>query len=291
MTDIKPSIAICMATYNGDTYLSDQLDSLISQDYKNISIYIHDDGSTDNTVEILNKYYKKYPSLFNIITNNIQYKNAGLNFMFILSQTPKHDFYMFCDQDDVWLHNKVSLSLSYISKIKNIKTIPALCHSDLKIVDSDLNIICESMWNETSWVHKENSYESLFVENNVTGCTVIFNHIAKASSLNNKYPEWRAMLHDWWIALNVASINGTIVRIKEPTILYRQHENNSIGYIARNKTPSIANKAYINSIFFFNPFFLFKQYRKYKKRIKFLPTIISYSAYMVEIRKKYLRNY
>ena len=107
-------IAILMSTYNGERYLREQIDSLLNQTYKDWKLYIRDDGSTDETISIIESYVNDYPDLIVLLKDDLGNLGSARSFMRILSVVDA-DYYMFCDQDDVWLPNKVKdLSLIHI---------------------------------------------------------------------------------------------------------------------------------------------------------------------------------
>ena len=115
------SLAILMSTFNGEKYLKEQIDSLLNQEYEAFDIYIRDDGSTDQTVSILENYEHIYPNIY--LLKDTQ-GNIGVfkSFMYLLSQVHA-DYYMFCDQDDVWLSNKISMSMKRMNELEDIYTL------------------------------------------------------------------------------------------------------------------------------------------------------------------------
>ena len=133
-------IDILLATYNGEKYLRDQIDSILNQTYADFNLIISDDASTDDTVKILEEYKKKDSR----ITVYIQEKNIGSNnnFEFLLTKV-QNDYYMLSDQDDIWEKEKIEKS---VKKIK--ETNADLVFSDLAVVDANLNIINESFCNK-----------------------------------------------------------------------------------------------------------------------------------------------
>ena len=136
-------IAILMATYNGSRYLREQIDSILSQTNDNWQLYIHDDGSTDSTMDIILEYCNKYIGKIVYLNDAQKHRGAAMSFMYLLKQV-EADYYMFCDQDDVWLPNKVEQEFKSITEYSNEK--PILVFSDLYIVDEKLNVIEKSYW-------------------------------------------------------------------------------------------------------------------------------------------------
>lgn len=219
-------IDILMATYNGSKYLTEQIDSIINQTYKNWTLYIRDDGSNDDTLNIINEFCNKYPDKIILIDDNKAGLGSKNNFAELLLYS-KNEYCMFCDQDDVWLNNKIEISINNMINSESLygKGTPILVHTNLKVVDKKLNILDNSYWDFQGLNGSNTTINKLMVENNITGCTMIINKALKEKVVS--IPQ-NAIMHDWWIGL-IASTLGKIVPIQEPTILYRQHENNEVG--------------------------------------------------------------
>lgn len=217
-------IAILLATYNGEKYLKEQLDSIISQTYSNWVIYVHDDGSNDKTIDIINEYINKYPNKIKYIEGKPT-GGAKENFMYLMSKV-NEDYIMFCDQDDVWLNNKIEITLNEMKEVETSKDIPTLVFSDLTVVDKDLNVISNSLEKYQSLNYKKIDYASLLMQNQVTGCTAMINKslLKKAIVKDTK----DIIMHDWWCAL-IAARFGKISCINKQLTLYRQHNNNEEG--------------------------------------------------------------
>lgn len=244
----NPKIDILIATYNGGEFIKEQLESIINQTYTNWLVIIRDDDSIDNTKEIIRSYKKKYPGKIRIINDNNRNLGVVKNFSCLLSQSSS-EYIMFCDQDDVWLPDKIEKTLIKMLKIeKQNKNVPILVHTDLKVTDEKLNIISDSFYSYQKLNPYNKSLSRLLIQNNVTGCTVMINKLLRDASL--PFPE-KIIIHDWYLAI-IASYKGIIEYIPEPTLLYRQHERNTIG---TNKftTMDIINKIFeIRWVFFPN---------------------------------------
>lgn len=221
-------IAILVATFNGAKYLREQLDSLFKQTYKKFKIYIRDDGSIDGTVNIIKEYKQRYPGYITLVKDDIYHRGARDSFMFLLSEV-NAAYYMFCDQDDVWLPKKIELSLRKLLELEEKwPDKPIMVHTDLKVVNEDLSLIYDSLWKWAGFDVDLNKHFNYTVMGNVfTGCTMIFNRKTRDKALPI-HP--KSSMHDEWIGLIVAK-NGVIDNIKSQTILYRQHGKNvcSIG--------------------------------------------------------------
>ena len=217
-------LAILLATYNSSHYLSDQLDSLVNQTYTDFTIYVRDDGSTDSTLQILECYRAKYGNIV-ILQDKQKARRAMGSFIWLLENADA-DYYMFCDHDDVWLPRKVELSLSKIQQIERDSR-PAIVCTDLMVTDSEMKIICPSLWSYMKLHPKLLTKLNYAVSCNLfTGCTMIINRSAKEVSLPVSP---RAVMHDSWIGLKVLAAGGDVGWIESPQILYRQHSDNLFG--------------------------------------------------------------
>lgn len=219
-------IDILLATYNGEKYLNQQIDSIITQTYKDWQLLIRDDLSTDNTVNIIKNYICKYPDKIRLIEDNKGHLGLAQNFGALL-ELALSEYIMFCDQDDIWLPNKIELTLNTMKAAgQTWPNTPLLVHTDLKVVDETLIPIAESFW-KLHRISPESDCQlkKIIYRNIVTGCTVMINK--KAKEISMPFPP-EAWIHDWWIALNVVKY-GKIIHIATPTVLYRQHIANLIG--------------------------------------------------------------
>lgn len=219
-------VGILLCTYNGEQYLSQQLDSILAQSYEDYKIYISDDGSSDGTVSVIYKYIAGYPQKVVFVSSRDKHKGAAQNFMWLLEQI-NEEYYMFCDQDDIWLPDKISHTMQKMKQIEQrYPNSPVLVHTDLHVCDSELNIIHPSFWEYRHLlVDVSKDFRYLCFGNIVTGCTMMINQQSKRVSLPYRNDTY---LHDYWIALMTAKF-GHIDNIKEQTVLYRQHGNNVAG--------------------------------------------------------------
>lgn len=225
-------LAILLATYNSSAFLREQLDSLFDQDNLDWTLFIHDDGSKDNTLDILKEYQSKYQNII-VIADNITRLGAQKNFMHLLNSV-EADYYMFCDHDDVWLPFKVNTTITQLINLEQqFENRSIVVHTDLTVVDRNLQLIDKSMW------HYSKIRPSLLKRPNyapvscyLTGCTVAINDKTKKELLSDLYFDW--ILHDQWLGLQAVYNNAVISTISTPTILYRLHGNNEAGIPKRN---------------------------------------------------------
>ena len=229
------TVAILMSTYNGEKYLSQQIDSILNQKEIDVHLFIRDDGSYDNTWKLLEEYKQKYEKI-----NIISAKNVGVgnSFMNLLYSVPNmYDYYAFSDQDDIWEPNKI------------IEAIKMLCIRDEKLYASNQECI-DKCGNSLGIRYSKNkdmhlSALSILNQNDLAGCTMVMkNDLFKqltdiknrpsASLLQNR-------IHDVWVAM-VASIYGGILYDQRSFIKYRQHENNVVGANTRGIKKTIELK-------------------------------------------------
>lgn len=233
-------VDILLATYNGEQYLKEQLVSILSQSYSEFRLLISDDSSTDSTREILKEYVEKDNRI--IVFN--QDKNLGVvkNFEFLLNKV-ENDYYMFSDQDDIWKEDKIEKSIKTLEETNS-----DLIYTDLEVVDSNLNVTYSSYWKLKgiyNKIKKYNNFESLYLNNFVTGCTIL----SKKELINEVLPlpnDSKFVLHDYWIPL-ILSQKHKISYIEEPLIKYRQHKNNKVG--SKKKTDELKNFEDVRNLF------------------------------------------
>ncbi|MFI3285198.1 MAG: glycosyltransferase [Rikenellaceae bacterium] len=228
-------IAILLATYNGELYLPEQLESILSQTCQDFTIYIQDDGSSDNTQSIINEYVNKHSNIVSI-NNGLTRQGASLNFMNLLNCVDS-EYYMFADQDDVWLPFKIETSVNRMHKVESelggAKSVPIIIHTDRTYTDDKLNITRQSEFNHSgkckdvvAKIEALKNHNIISIYTTVGGCTMLINRFAKEIS----FPYINIRMHDATIAMSVsAHKDGIISTIYESTMLYRQHSSNTCG--------------------------------------------------------------
>tara|TARA_Y100001978_G_C23674227_1_gene425483 strand:+ start:849 stop:1694 length:846 start_codon:yes stop_codon:yes gene_type:complete len=251
----NPKVQILLATYNGEEFLREQLDSIIKQEYKFWELLIHDDGSSDNTVSILNEYQKNYPKKIRLLIDKKIFSSTSKNFFHLIKhRSKKANLYCLCDQDDIWHKSK----LKFIVEIYNSKSDkePLLIHSDLSLIDAKGNLLEKSHNKLINYQKNIITKNSALYYNPVPGCAMSINS-ALADNINYFQD---MVMHDWWILLSAININAQIIYINFPIVKYRQHSLNFMGYKKTNililiirllfKIPNYLNnvkKAYIQS--------------------------------------------
>lgn len=224
MSFLDKKVAILMATFNGARFISQQMDSLIEQEFEDWILYIRDDSSNDGTLDIVKKYAKNDLRI-KIIEDDKGNLGARGNFAKIIDfvrTDGEYDYYMFCDQDDVWHKDKILKSLEAISALEAKDGGEALVYGTLKYTDEngkDLGL-------QSPDFSVLPTLPRIITGNYVYGCTVIINRSLYQAIKN--IPEY-AENHDYWIALLGTYRGASMGYIKEPLISYRQHGNNVSG--------------------------------------------------------------
>ncbi|HIX36119.1 MAG TPA: glycosyltransferase family 2 protein [Candidatus Limosilactobacillus merdigallinarum] len=218
---MEKQVAILMSTYNGEQYLGEQIQSIVDQTYSNWHLYIRDDGSKDNTTNIIKSYAEKDDRITFFNEKKIQNVGVVKSFMELLDKTDA-DFYMFSDQDDLWLPDKIAETLQCMVK-QPYQQMPICIHSDLKVVNERLQGT-HRMNGDRVW----HDFYHLMFRNCVTGCTMMINQSLKIEAENARTDLSKVYMHDWWLAL-IASAFGKVVYLDEATLLYRQHGDNVMG--------------------------------------------------------------
>lgn len=218
---VIPKVAVLLCTYNGQRYLSDQLDSVAAQTYPNWVIWVSDDGSQDNTLSILAEYRSKCS---NGRLSIVQGPRRGFvaNFLSLSCRDDIHaEYYAFCDQDDVWEGDKLQRALDWLQSIH--EDIPALYCSRTRLVDANNNSIGFS-----PLFSKPPVFANALTQNVASGNTMVFNHAARLL-LHEAGKDVSVVAHDWWLYLLVTGAGGKVFYDTYPSLRYRQHDANVVG--------------------------------------------------------------
>lgn len=213
-------VAVLLSTYNGGHYIHDQLISLLNQNCNlRIDIHIRDDGSTDETLKIIERFLDGNSNIY-----LHKGRNVGVisSFLWLVDNVAGYDYYAFCDQDDVWEPLKIAAAIGKFSEIN--KETPQLYCSAFEYVDQDLRPI-DHFTSKTDL-----SINNLLIENCAPGCTIVFNAALRDtySKLDLNNIAKRIVMHDWFFLL-LARCNGEVLYDKNSYLLYRQHSNNVVG--------------------------------------------------------------
>ncbi|MCR5581334.1 MAG: glycosyltransferase family 2 protein [Pseudobutyrivibrio sp.] len=224
-------VAVLMATYNGGQFIRQQLDSLFAQSTQNFRLVVHDDGSTDETVSILQEYYESYKGRMEIIYGSAV-GNAMGNFMYLLNEV-EADYYFFCDQDDVWLPTKIEDTLKEIQDAEctsdRMSRTPVMVFTDMYVVDANLSVIDDSFIRYLGRDPKNVAYTQVLIDNPAAGTAMGFNRALRDKAVSCETVQWAHVpMHDAWL-LEIASIFGIVRSIDKPMVYYRQTGNNIMG--------------------------------------------------------------
>lgn len=217
----KSRIIVLLSSYNGEKYIAEQLDSILSQQNVDVKILCRDDGSSDKTKEIISQYVESHPNKIELITGN----NLGFALSFTelikIAEERFHDveYFAFADQDDVWLPEKLSSGIEFLKTER--KDIPVAYCSNLSLVNSNL----EFMKYGKSPYYNLTKGKAL-VQNVATGCTVIMNR--KTVELYNRHTPKIIFYHDF-LVFQICMFLGKMIYDSSSHILYRQHSSNQIG--------------------------------------------------------------
>lgn len=210
-----------LATYNGERFLRQQLESIAQQTHAHWVVYASDDGSSDNTLSILKTYANQWGPNKLVIRRGAQ-QGLCANFMsMVLDPQVQADFYALCDQDDVWLPEKLSRALEVLNLPTQHPTPSLYCSRTQYVSDSLAPLGLSKAYQLAP------GFRNALVQSLAGGNTMLFNHAAKQLAMQAGVKQ--AVVHDWWLYLLVTGAGGTVVFDAEAPILYRQHEASTIG--------------------------------------------------------------
>lgn len=218
----KPTVHILLATYNGAQFLTEQLDSIARQTHSAWTLTISDDGSTDNTLALVAQFAKRITQPLTVLQGPRQ-KSSTRNFCHLIQNAPAaeaSDLYAFCDQDDVWLDNKLERAVGWHAQ-QQFQDVRLYC-SRTQFVDEQLKPIGFS-----PGIQRPPSFGNALVQNIASGNTMVMTHavLVAQKQVQPSHSVW----HDWTTYLVVTSMGGLVRFDDEPSLLYRQHASNVIG--------------------------------------------------------------
>ena len=217
----QAKIAILLATYNGGEYLRQLLDSLWAQTERDWQLLVSDDGSRDDTREILAEYQRREPDRLRLLEHDRPTGSSKDNFLYLTSFAGEYPYIMYCDQDDVWDTDKLEAAVAALTSFD--ADTPVLYCGDVRVTDESLNVLYDHMVNPCPA-----DYPHALLRNLAPGCTFVFNHQARELLRLYDAEKLGLDLHDW-TAYQVVACFGHVVFDTVPHMCYRQHRNNVNG--------------------------------------------------------------
>ncbi len=234
-----PKIWVLMSTYNGMTYIEEQIESILSQKNCDVHLLVRDDGSTDATLDILKSYEKK--GSLTLISDNINLGPAK-SFLKLLEMAPDDGYYAFSDQDDYWNSDKLERALEMLTQAEE-NNMPLVYYSNSDVVDQNLNSTGKKVYSG-----KQNpTLERVLCGYGIQGCTMVLNKALRDIFLSVDMSKERIGMHDFFLCDLCMVCGGKILYDDFATMKYRQHESNVVGYDV-NATRLNKIKKYINEI-------------------------------------------
>ncbi|MDH2636575.1 glycosyltransferase family 2 protein [Acinetobacter nosocomialis] len=217
------TVDIAMATYNGEHFIEEQIKSIQAQTYDNWQLYISDDGSKDNTTNLIEKMMHDDSRIKLINTK----RQGGVinNFNKVLMATTA-EYVLLCDQDDIWINDRLEKLVNKIEGVSKDQDVPKMVFTDLELVNEKGETIASSFYSANKLNASENlEKNNLIWRSTIYGCTTIVNRKLLEKSL--PIPEY-AQMHDQWLALNAIQSDG-LYYFDYQSLKYRQHGNNVVG--------------------------------------------------------------
>ncbi|MCS6990024.1 MAG: glycosyltransferase family 2 protein [Chloroherpetonaceae bacterium] len=213
---MRAKVNVLLSTYNGEKFLSQQLDSLLAQTYPDILIHVRDDGSSDKTLDILDAYRNAHPNIR--VTRGENMGAAKSFYQLLLNADDSCEYFAYCDQDDVWKSDKIERAIAFHQK--RDPAIPALYFSEFEIVDANLRRIASSK------PYARRDFKTALLQNVPFGCAQVWNKAAQR--LLATHPPNFFYMHDWWNFLVISGV-GEILYDPAETLYYRAHGANVFG--------------------------------------------------------------
>ena len=235
-------VAVLLSTYNGEKYLEQQLQSIFYQTYKNIELYVRDDGSTDGTLDILKKY-ENQGMLKLTVGENLGYCES---FYSLLRNTNEADYYSFADQDDIWLENKIKTAVTALNGVE--KEMPALYFCEFDYYDTDMNFVSHK-----KKLRQAITFPYALASFSVYAFTCVFN--SEMRELFLKMPSGNSFPPDY-LLLQLAASMGKVLYDTDVYAKYRRHEKNA----------SMSNQNFIKLLFWRIKNFLINDNFDYKAK-------------------------
>lgn len=215
------TVYVLMSTYNGQKYVEEQINSLLSQVNCKINLIVRDDGSTDNTKSILKEYSRKGVL---ILVEDDENLGPARSFLRLIEVAPSEGFYAFADQDDYWKPDKISRAIRLLDKYD--ASMPLVYYSNAEVVDYNLNSLKKNVYEKKQMP----TPEKILCGYGVQGCTMVFNSCLREILLKEDISTLRVGMHDFFLCDLCVACGGKIIFDDVPTMKYRQHENNVLGF-------------------------------------------------------------
>ena len=243
-------VNVLLSAYNGEHYIRQQIESILAQSYENIQLYIRDDGSTDGTRVVLEEYSQQ-ENIHILLEDNVGFVHS---FEDLMVQSGEADYYAFCDQDDVWLSDKITMAVELLEKEDQRQ--PLLYFSNYDYYDWDLN------FQEHHVMEQPNiSFQNALVDCVSLGFNSVFNRTAR-DMVVDKMPK-HSLGHDWWMYM-VCVAFGKVIYDNRVTVKYRRHQSNV----------SSAGMGFLQfQIWRFKKFFLNGYFKRVKTQIREFDTL------------------
>ena len=233
------SCLILMASFNGEKYIRQQLDSILNQTHEQFNLIIRDDGSSDSTAEIL-KQYAKYDKRIVILQNGTGKHGAYRNFWTLIHYAREnclnYDYYFFSDQDDIWEHDKLAVMLETAEKQQSEK--PLLLYGDMQVIDRNNRIKYYSL-NQVMGIGEISGYSLFFTHGFLWGCDICVNRTLfnKVPLLPLDHPHIDIISHDNYFG-KYALTMGQALFIDQILVRHRRHSENTTGGYAMALSPT-----------------------------------------------------
>ena len=258
-------IDILLSTYNGEKFLSKQIESIIAQTYRDWHLIIRDDGSSDNTLSIINDFIVNYPNRIDLVDKGSFNLGSTKSFERLLDFV-KSDYFMFSDQDDIWCENKIEKTLFEMHRMERLhgRNIPLMVCTDARCIDTKGNVISSSFFDSQKFIDTTNRDINLLALNVVQGSTTLMNR--KVLDYVRPFPKY--VIHDQWMAVITAHY-GKVFYLHEQLLLYRQHEHNVLGALDVGASYFIRKIVHIKQ--------QMRIYRSFYKNLPFKPNILKWT--------------
>ena len=215
-------VAVILSYYNGDKFIKEQIDSILTQSYHLLHIFVCDDKSNPPLCLQSLNLDKGQTSKISVVSRA---KNLGYTYNFLnglANAEGDFEYFAFSDQDDIWHENKLEKAIEKLEKVA--KNVPALYFARTEIADAK----CEQTLGLSPLFSKPPSFKNALVQNIGGGNTMVLNKAAKNIIIKSS-GETSVISHDWWCYQIISGVGGNIIYDSKPCLKYRQHSNNIVG--------------------------------------------------------------